>query len=74
MYQFATAQENSTLKLAALLLRCQTEERVLKVNKSKITGENTFNRDHFEIECNHRSSKDKKNFVLGIFADLWQKL
>ena len=47
---------------------------MLKVNKSKITGENTFNRDHFEIECNHRSSKDKKNFVLGIFADLWQKL
>ena len=33
---------------------------MLKVNKSKITGENTFNRDHFETEGNHESSKDKK--------------
>ena len=46
------------------------EERVLKVNKSKITCENTFNGVHFEIKCNHGSSKDKKSFVLGIFADL----
>ena len=48
----------------------QTEERVLRVNKSKITGGNSFNGNHFNIEGNHGSSKEKKNFVLGIFADL----
>ena len=31
-----------------------------RVNKSKITGENAFNRDLFEIEDNHESSKDEK--------------
>ena len=40
------------------------------VNKSKITGENTFNGDHFEIGGNHGSSKWEKIFVLGIFTDL----
>ena len=30
------------------------------LNKRKITGENTFNGDHFEIEGNHELSKDKK--------------
>ena len=29
-------------------------------DKSKITGKNTFNGDHFEIEGNHGSSKDEK--------------
>ena len=29
-------------------------------DKSKITGKNTFNGDHFEIEGNHESSKDEK--------------
>ena len=72
MYQFPAAQQTSTVILPALFffLRFQTKERDLRVNKSKITGENTFNRDQFEIEGNHRSNKDKKNFVLSIFADL----
>ena len=56
MYQFAAAQQTSTLKLLAFFFRFQTEERVLKVNKNKITGENTSNGDHFEIEANHGSS------------------
>ena len=30
------------------------------VNKSKITGENTFNGDHFQVEGNHKPSKDEK--------------
>ena len=38
----------------------QTEKHVRRVNKSEITGENSFNGDHFEIEDNHESSKDKK--------------
>ena len=32
-----------------------------RFNKSKITGENTFNGDHFEIEDNHELSKDEKS-------------
>ena len=39
------------------------------VNKTKITSENAFNGDHFKIEGNHESGKDK-NLVLGIFSDL----
>ena len=33
---------------------------VPQINKSKITGENTFNGDDFEIEGSHESSKDEK--------------
>ena len=43
-------------------LRFQTKECVLRVNKSKIAGENTFNGDHFDIEGNHGSSKEEKTF------------
>ena len=53
-------QQTNTVKLLVYFLRFQTGERVLRVNKSKITGENTFNGDHFEIEGNHESSKDEK--------------
>ena len=38
----------------------QTKLRILRVNKSEITGENTLNGDHFGIEGNHESSKDEK--------------
>ena len=33
---------------------------ILRVNKTKITGENTFNGNHFETEGNHGLNKDKK--------------
>ena len=60
MYQFAAAQETSTVKSPAFFcLSFQTKERVLRVNKSEITGENTFIGDIFEIEGNHESSKDE---------------
>ena len=52
----------------------QIEELVLRVNKSKITGENTFNGNHFGIERNHESGKDKKKNICGTFADLWAVL
>ena len=42
----------------------QTKLRILRVNKSEITGENTLNGDHFGIEGNHESSKDKKICVV----------
>ena len=38
------------------------EEHVLKVKKSKITGENAFNGDIVEIEDNHEYSKDEKTW------------
>ena len=53
MYWFAASHQTSTVKLPAIFLRFQTAERVLRVNKSKITDENTLNGDHFEIEGNH---------------------
>ena len=53
-------QQTSTAKLPIFFLRFQAEERVLRVNKSKITGKNTFNGYHFDIEGDHESSKDKK--------------
>ena len=40
--------------------RLQIAECILRVNKSKITGENTFNGDHFDIGDNHGSSKNEK--------------
>ena len=41
-------------------MRFQTEEHVLRVNKSKITGENAFHGDLFETEDNHESIKPEK--------------
>ena len=51
---------NQYSEITGIFLRFQTEEHVLKVNESKVTGENTFIGDHFEIEGNHESGKDKK--------------
>ena len=51
-------QQTSTLKLPAFFLRFQTKERILGVNKNKITGENTLNGDDFDIQGSHGSSKD----------------
>ena len=51
---------NQCTEITGTFLRIQTKELVLSVNKSKITGENTFNGDHCEIGGNHGSGKDKK--------------
>ena len=53
MYQLAAAQHTSTIKLPGICLRFQTEERVVRVNKSESTGDNAFHGDRFEIEDNH---------------------
>ena len=63
MYYVAAAQQTNTVKLPAFFLRFQTEERILMVKKGEITGENTFNGDHFEIETNHGSSKYEKTLL-----------
>ena len=60
MNYFSTAQKNSTVKLPSLFSRFQTEERVLRVNKSEITCGNSCNGNLFEIEGNHKSTKDEK--------------
>ena len=70
MYQFAAVQQTSTVKLQAFYLRFQTAQRVLRVNKSETTGQNTFHEDLFEIEDNHESSKEEENLFLDIFVDL----
>ena len=46
------AQQTSILNLLAFFFEIS--------NRRKITGENIFNGDHFEIEGNHGSSKDEK--------------
>ena len=53
------------MKLPALFfLKSQTEERILRVNKSEITGENAINGDLLEVEDNHESSKDENTWFL----------
>ena len=52
-------QQTSRVKLLAFFLSFQTEERVLRVNKSETVGKNAFHEDLFEIEDNHESSKDE---------------
>ena len=41
--------------------RFQSDDRVLRVIKTRITGENSFNGDHFGTEGNQESSNNKKN-------------
>ena len=54
MYQSASAQQTNGVKLTTfLILLFQTEERVLRVSKSEITGENASKGDPFEIEDKH---------------------
>ena len=42
---------------------------VLKVSETKITTEKTFNKNNFGTEGNHETGSDKKDSILGIFAD-----
>ena len=52
-------QQTNRVKLLAFFFSFQTEEQVLRVNKSEIVGKNAFHGDLFEIEDNHESSKDE---------------
>ena len=61
------------MKLPTLHLNFQTKEYVPRVNKSEITGENVFNGDYFEIEDNHKSSKEKK-FWFQIYFQIFYPL
>ena len=57
------------MKLPAIFLRFQTKERFLRVNRSNITGEDTFNGDYVRTESNQGSSKDKK-FLIWVFLQI----
>ena len=46
-------QQTSTTKLPAFFQRFKIEEHVLRVNKTKSTGENDFNGDNLGNEGNH---------------------
>ena len=48
------------MKLPAFLVSFQTEEHVLSIDKSEITGENAFTGVLCQIRDNHESSKDEK--------------
>ena len=52
------------MKITTFSLRFERKERVLKINKSEITGENTFKGDLCEIEANHDPSKDEETLFL----------
>ena len=62
MYQFAAAQQTSTVKLPAFLFffSFETKELVLRLNKNEVTSENAFNGNLFEIEDDHEQTKDEK--------------
>ena len=59
-----------TSLLLGIFLRFLTKEHVLKVNKSKINGENVYNEYHFDIEYNYESGKEEKTF----FRFFWRFL
>ena len=69
MYYFLAVQQRSTVKLPSAFSRFQSEEHVLTINKSEITSENGSIGDFSETEDNHRSYKQRKNLVSGIFTD-----
>ena len=62
--------QTSRAKLPAFFSRFQTEEFVLTVNKSKITGENTFTGNYFGIEGNHGLGKDEKK-LFRVFLQIY---
>ena len=51
---------NGYTEVTETFLRFQTQECILRVNKSKITSENTFIGDRFKIGNNHGSGKVEK--------------
>ena len=63
-------QQTSTVNLPAFFSIFQTQEHVLRVHKSKITGENTFNGDSFGSEGNQESSNNAKYLFWVVLSDL----
>ena len=51
---------NQCSEINSIILRFETKELLLNVNKNKLSGEKSFNGDDFGIEGNHGSSPGKK--------------
>lgn len=60
MYHFAAAQQPSTAKIPTLFQILRAKVRTLKINETKITAENDFNRNHLDIDDNQESNNDGK--------------
>ena len=58
MYQFAATPQTSTEKLPVFFQNFQKTVQWLKVNESKISTENAFNRDYFRNGANIESNDD----------------
>ena len=61
-YLFDVARKTSTVKFQAFCLRFRTVERVIRVDKSEIIGQNIFYGDLSKTEDNHESYKDQKTW------------
>ena len=63
-------QQTSIVKLPAFFQKVQTKVHALKVNETKITTENTFNRDQLGIEDEtDEANKDEKT-LLCVFSQI----
>ena len=67
MDSFAAAKQISTAELPPFSLTFEIDEGVLRVNKSKITSENTVNGNPIGNEGNRESSK-VKNTLFWVFS------
>ena len=55
------------MELPPFFFRFQSKRGVLKVNKTEVTAEKTFNGVNFEIEVNHDSINDEE-ICFGYFC------
>ena len=63
-----TSRKCGTKCTSLILCRKPIEVHPLKVNETKITSEKDVNWDHFGIEDNDESNKDRKT---GVFTVSW---
>ena len=66
MCYIAATQQTSTVKMV-------NRVRELKINKNKINTDNTFNWDHFEIECNLSHIMTEKNCLRYLYRQATDK-
>ena len=67
MFSVTVAQQTGTAKLLTLFQRFQTKVHTLRVNETKITGENAFIGDHFRTEGNHESNYNENTLFWVYF-------
>ena len=55
------------MKLPGFFWGFEKEEHILRVKKSEVSGPNTFNGSHSEIQDNHKSNNDGKIWFYEFF-------